>query len=306
MPNPRTRSPLPIDCTCPKASHEHGTIGAYKVDKCGCPQCRAAKQAYDNDYNHRRRGITPTIPSDQAKKHLDWLLASGTPHKVIAEQTGVSRATITKILNGRAPRIYRDVNSLILAATPAPAPPREGWVDATGARRRLQGLSVAGWSGAAVAAAAGLSQQHLRDVRTGRTKHVLTTTAEKITTATRVLLTREPPAGHATACVRATAQRQGWVSLYAYDDIDDPRETPNVTPLRGGGNADRAVVAAERIGDLSELIYAGVPVLQAITRTGFPTPKAAYEAARHQGRTDLVELLLPEVAAQGVRTRAAA
>lgn len=37
------------DCACPRARHQHGTLGAYRRDGCGCLPCRAARATSRNN-----------------------------------------------------------------------------------------------------------------------------------------------------------------------------------------------------------------------------------------------------------------
>lgn len=276
-----TRPTTPVPCRCPKANHQHGTYLAYKFDGCGCPPCRAAKSARDNEYNHRTGRATAPVNAAEARAHLETLITAGMTTLVIADRSGVSVDTVRKVLNGRAKRIYRDVHDLLLAVAPERGAARSTWSPATATRRRLRGLAVIGWSASAIAAHSGLSEAWVKELRSEQAADVAKTTEALVTRITAELVRKPAPTGAGPTLTRAHATRQGWVSLFAYDDISDPDEHPNVTTLRAHRTRDET--ARDRMDDLVHLINSGVPAEEAVARAGYPNAKAAYSAAQHRG-----------------------
>jgi WhiB family redox-sensing transcriptional regulator len=120
--------------------------------------------------------------------------------------------------------------------TPAPKPgakkPPVSRVSATGTRRRLQALAVAGHGTTRVCTAIGMGRAgHLHLIREGSSKTVSVDLAEAVKRIVPVLL-EEPPSKKAVrGDTRAAAIAAGWLPLEAWEgvDIDDPDARPRQT-----------------------------------------------------------------------------
>lgn len=164
---PPTPKGVVRDCQCKRVHHEHGTLGAYMVDRCRCQPCRkaAARRAQQRERN---------------------------------------------IAYGRW---------------------TDGRVPADGTRRRLEALMWVGWSVKRVVEATdgkvGLDTAH-RALGVGRrsTSEVKTRVADAIAEAYEALLRLPPPRDQSASVARNAARRRGYVSPWAWDDIDDPAAKP--------------------------------------------------------------------------------
>lgn len=188
-------------------------------------------------YEKRRRLLIAQgrwRPDETAGPLRDYISAvldkTGMSITQFAACAGLSRPTVSAVLNS-TDRVKTATAAKIRAVTPGSAP-ATGWVDSTGATRRLQALAYAGWSLKLIAADASVDEGWLRKIRAGRTSgRVQAAVARKIAGTFSRLLPLAPPQD--TRCQRAAVTRavslaaaEGWVSGWAWDDIDDPAEKP--------------------------------------------------------------------------------
>lgn len=140
--------------------------------------------------------------------------------------------------------------------------------DSTGTARRLQALVSIGYSLTELSRRLDLHAQYLGQL----TNRPTATVAEKTYSAVRALFAElwahpvEDPTGRRA---RALARAHGWVGPLAWDDIDDPAETPN---LRGVKPVTTRVVQVYETSvyvDLDGLLAARLFVvsLQSVTET---------------------------------------
>jgi DNA-binding XRE family transcriptional regulator len=107
----------------------------------------------------------------------------------------------------------------------------EPYTDATGTRRRLEGLMYIGVPLAYLAGRLGMSTEGLRPKMT-RYRKVTPATAAKVAALSRELhrqppfLERTPGERRLADRTRRHARRMGWVPVAAWDDIDDPDASP--------------------------------------------------------------------------------
>lgn len=97
-----------------------------------------------------------------------------------------------------------------------------------GSARRLQALAALGWSFPLIAQRLGCNKEAARHWANGGLRMIRRTTAAKIDAVYRELCMTPPPERnprerYAASRVRAAAERNGWVTAVAWDDIDtDP------------------------------------------------------------------------------------
>ncbi|MEV8634301.1 hypothetical protein AB0395_21865 [Streptosporangium sp. NPDC051023] len=108
-------------------------------------------------------------------------------------------------------------------------------IDATGTRRRLQALMVAGWSAQVLASRLEMDRNTIRKILLADVVRV--STARAVRNLFRVMWNRQPPSElrYERASVtrtRAYAARQGWAPAAAWDDIDNPKCRPKGVPRR--------------------------------------------------------------------------
>ena len=133
----------------------------------------------------------------------------------------------------------------------------EGRVSPLGVIRRYQGLQVLGWRAEDIARQAGYSAPEPLK-RLLNNKYVTPATRDKVKRACDELVRR----GRGDSKVTATrAERKGWVSPFAWDDIDDPNETPST-------GTDRRLGGDELISELEWLVNSGVPAHQIASTLG--------------------------------------
>ena len=215
------------------------------------------------DYmRHRDRQIAygrwqPFVPAARAREHVRYLSSCGIGWAQAATLAGVPRGTVSKLLYGAggsppSRRVRPATEAAILAVRPA-LEVVDGWTitDATGTRRRLQGLAWQGWSMARLSARLGPGRQ--LGTILSRDIGVRAATARDVVSLCRELDGRRPPEGtreerSAAARTRNHARKMGWVPLAAWDDIDDPDARPVPGWERGGRGASAAEEAAELAG----------------------------------------------------------
>lgn len=200
------------------STRRHGTRSCYVLG-CRRPECVAAHTAYTHDYYVRYRRpleANPPVNPAAAVAHVAHLRAAGMGYPAIAAASGVGIATLRTLTCRKG--ILARTERAILAVQPAP------WRrDATGARRRVQVLGRLGWSQDRIAAAANVDRKVISEVAAGAVRQVYPTTDDGIRTAYDQLSMRPGP----SAVARRHAVTKGWAPPLAWDDIDDPTETPN-------------------------------------------------------------------------------
>lgn len=78
---------------------EHGTYVKYVQDKCRCPECQAARRAY----NEKRAAETapPYVGADRARQHLRYLAENGVGLKQVVKVAPVSQGALWKLMYGK-------------------------------------------------------------------------------------------------------------------------------------------------------------------------------------------------------------
>jgi len=84
------------DCSCPIARHQHGTLGAYRLDGCRCLLCRCAHArataVYRNGGSWREGALVPLAGT---RRRLQALAVVGHGRTELAARLGVHTRTIT-------------------------------------------------------------------------------------------------------------------------------------------------------------------------------------------------------------------
>ena len=187
---------------------------------CRCETCRPER-------NRMRKlteaGLIPPSPDAQARAVLRGWMARGHSPAWIASATGLTLAS-AQHLTGDARRydrkIGRHLAQVILRTDITSA--TAGLTDATGARRRLQALAAIGWSQMEIARRYDGHFVSLASIARGAQSHVGPRLHRLITTAYDDLAMTPGPHNR----TRLDAARKGWAPPLAWDDIDDPNETP--------------------------------------------------------------------------------
>ena len=202
----------------------------YMADKCRCDACREANRVYAEHLAHARvleqwhPESTRFVDAEPVRAHIRALQHAGCGWKRAARLAGVSPSTMSRLLYGKRQRTRRVLADKILGVKD-PALAGHALVDATGTRRRLQALVAQGWSQTELARRLGFSRHNMPPLIHGHQPMVTVDRATAVHALWRELWTRNPPPGDADRN-RRRAARLGWVSTLAWDNIDDPKETP--------------------------------------------------------------------------------
>lgn len=163
---------------------------------------------------------------EPVRQHILALRRDGMGRDGIARATGVTEHTIRRITNRKVTKVHVDTATRILAIVD-PKPP---YVNATGARRRLQALGVLGWDQCTLAARIGWDVRNLNLIVSGRRQQIVHDTNERIHRLYEDLSATPAPAGYAASRAKSSARRHSWAPPLAWDDdaIDDPNAQPNL------------------------------------------------------------------------------
>lgn len=217
---------------CPR--HTPGTYACYTKHGCLCPPCSAAAARYSKRRRHLQACGQPTsLDATPIRRHAQRLVDSGMGISEIERRSGYNRVGIRRILRGDYQRVTIPTARKLLSVKPAPIELHEtGKVDPTGTRRRIQALTAAGWTLAAMAEHGNVRKQTLSRVLIAGS--VFAATRAEVAALYDALWDRQPPA--ATTRDRqnrgralALAARNGWPTPMCWDDdeIDNPAARPH-------------------------------------------------------------------------------
>ena len=202
----------PVDVAC--------TARSWSVEsKCGCADCTAKRCRV---MKLRRSGVRVPDRSVDAWAAIDRMLASGRTLSAIAATAGIDRKVFSAMLRARRNRGQKRIRyaravAIIEAET---RPAVGGYVDATGARRRLQALAVMGWSQRALSDRSGVGARLVHHIQSGG----VTTTAVRNVEAIARMYTEIQDVRGGSEQTANLAVLKGWDPPAAWDDVDDPGE----------------------------------------------------------------------------------
>ena len=206
-----------------RAPRRHGERARY-IAGCRCDPCVKANAKYCKQYRWRSRGSRLSIDPTEVRAHVESLTMSLT---ALAAVSGVPRATISSIVNGKVKATSPATAAALLAVAPD-APIGHHYIDGIGARRRLQALAAIGWSGDVLAARLRYARRSVFDVRSGA-QGVLTGDFDQAIRALYEELQDTPPVPTCrtdrSAVTRTVneARKRGYLPPAAWDDPDrDP------------------------------------------------------------------------------------
>lgn len=235
--------------SCPP-EHEHDLESCWRDHGCRCGQCRHLRKmerqrnrsrmrAYGRDYT------VPRVPLAPVRSHVVQLMQHGGLER-IADAAQVSRSAVLDIYFGYrgAAKKARPAPTTVRASTAqrimsiAPDDIDAAFVSATGTRRRLQALVAVGYSESELARALGVLVTNLSPLMLGSRPRVTVSTYRAVCDLFAANWAN-PVRSAAGDRARALAKRNGWSGPLAWDDIDDPTETPNVV---GDPDAQRSPI----------------------------------------------------------------
>lgn len=204
--------------------------------KCVRGNCTRVSNRQGLCQQHYRKAVRGYIDATPVHLHIKALRSRGWSLQRVAEASGMSERGLY-ILGDRV----QAMTAQRILCIPIPADVDGGaLIDATGTRRRVQALMTLGWTQTVLAPQMGFRHVHLSQI----------IHQQSVTAATAAKVKRVYDALHMTpgrsVWVRGWAHRRGWQPPLAWDDIDNPAETPNV-----GENVH--ITAQTRIDELYEL-----------------------------------------------------
>lgn len=212
--------------------NRHGTYkGSQKHhydDERPCEPCRLAGNRYRVRWDKERqlKGALPrVVDGTPAALHVQTLIAAGMTAGLIAERSGVSRATVETVRAGIRPRLRRDNANALLGVSHEPMP--TGTVPSIGSVRRVQALAMLGWTYADIANRGPDSLQRATIARfMCGPKFVRVETRDSIRAVYDELSMTVPPPSRDASTARRRAQQKGWAPALSWSNIDDATETP--------------------------------------------------------------------------------
>lgn len=215
------------------------------------PASAASKRRRLRYHELRRLGIEYSlVPAGPVVARIVELNALGWSCEAIAAWNGDgTAAAVHAIRRGRSANVERKFAPIadlpITAAVPAHLPDSV-LVPSLGARRRVQGLLRLGWHHTDITAAAGVTSYSFARGN-GSYRRMRAGDWRAINHAYELLSGRPGP----SEITRQRAARAGYHAPLAWDDIDDPAETPDASPEppRDHDDVDHAVVTRILAGE---------------------------------------------------------
>lgn len=188
----------------------------------GCYECSEASRAdYRARTQYRQKVGMALVNAAPIRAHVENLLKTGLRYSAIATASGVAAGTIAHLLNSGSKKIHRDAAQRLLEVSVREARSHMGLLDATLTRRRLQHMSVMGWSQRLMADYTGMSQQSLSQIMSGDNTYVEQPTEKTIAEFFRAHWQVEGNSVRA----RNLARRRGWSHIMRWSNPADPKST---------------------------------------------------------------------------------
>lgn len=235
----------------PKNSRvRHGMASCARY---GCKRetCLEAQRRATRENYHGQKDGGARVSCSEVTPYVVKLVNAGMSVVDISDRSGVSPTQVRLIFRSKLERVHRVTAEAILGI-PFPEggrfPDTDGLTDATGARRRLQALTVQGFSVALMAEEGDMQTRTISAIRSGLREQVRVSRLRAIVVMHDALYDADPQemglAPSASTRARQWAAEQGWWPTEAWADIDDPDCKPNLkTP--------RYVILTENYRELS-------------------------------------------------------
>lgn len=193
---------------------------------CKRPECLEAQRRNSRRRaKERARGITGRVPAGPAAHRVQQLLRAGMSVLDIAARSGISDSAVRSLTRNAYTNIHRTTHDAILG-TPVPAPghlpAHNGFIDATGARHRLQALGAVGFGLPYLSQRLHVSTQGLGAVRRGTRERIRVAVHQAIRALYDELWDQDPLqydlAPESVSALQLHASRQGWKRPADLDD----------------------------------------------------------------------------------------
>ncbi len=166
---------------------------------------------------HPDRGF---VDGTATRERIALLLARGVGHQAISDATGLAVWWLRKSTGSVRVKTQQQVFSIPIPKTVVAG----GMVPAVGTLRRLKALAAIGWSLRDQGIMLGHTRSYVLQLVSRPPVEVLSSTAVKVDDLYRKLSMTTGPSSSA----RSRAQSKGWPPPLAWDNIDDPNETPDM------------------------------------------------------------------------------
>lgn len=199
---------------------------------CHCTVCRKAAAVYRAQ---QRVAVIlgthkPDISADRSRRHVEMLRSHGMDVPGIAHAAGLALSTVSTLVYGTRKMVRPRTQAALLAVRPDNLN-RPGLVSALGTRRRLHALSAMGYPTSLISRRSGVNRDRLLVIMSPRAPaRVVVDIARRVHNTYRQLCVIDPATcgveARVVRALRSQAAAKGWASPLAWDDIDDPTETP--------------------------------------------------------------------------------
>lgn len=237
-----------------------------------CRTCYAreyARRVYRDKAYGRHDPDSRYISAARSVAHILDLRRKGVGVNAIATAAGVGRRVVQNLATGEQMQVAPETERKLLTVNARDhilrVPPYR-------AERRLQALNAIGYTTRGMAEGIGTTQQMVERIMAGHRKWIDRRTFERIDAYYQGACMT--PAGNAQSITNAV--KKGYAPPLAWDDIDDPDETPAI-------RSDRPVFAdSSRITEVRELVALGVGMNEAARRIGVTRGSLERYLQRHK------------------------
>jgi hypothetical protein len=231
--------------------------------------------------------MTRASSADAARRLQSWIDA-GYSSNWISSATGVPITFVQKFSEGRRQNIGPVRSELILKADIHNG--TVGYGPAVGTTRRLQALAAIGWTVEQIHAATGVPMATLSHMQRGNRHHI----RRDLMLAVKAHFAKVSMTPGPSSIAKNRAAKLGWAPPLAWDDIDDPNDTPNVgaeTYRPHGGQGVPVEVLVENIQWLLQH-DSSLTTGQLAERLGYRDRSAIQNALGRHGYRDLLDQLV--------------
>lgn len=198
-----------------------GAVAHRKQHEPLCPPCEVADRRWNKAARLDRERGNPRMVTLGVRA---WTIVANAPRDQLYRATGIRVDKLIRLeQGGPGQRVYRTTRDRLLRAS------FEHFWTPVGVQRRLRALTRLGYSMRALAALTGIDPDGMKRLRMRPDpQFVRREFAEAVIAAYDALHMRPAPDGVGASRARALAAAHGWPPPFAFDDIDDPAESPPV------------------------------------------------------------------------------
>lgn len=248
---------------------------------CHCPPCMVQRRRMNK---LRRTGRLPRPDPALAWARIDAWVSAGFSPAWIATACGLQVRNIESALSernaGHVRKLGATVTGRIMAADIRAG--TAGHCDALVARRRLQALACHGFDTSRLQAVCGISFVTLAAIRRGATTNITAARHHQI----RALYEQLSGQFGTSKETKRRATLAGWAPPLAWDNIDDPTETPKLGASSGWTSSQRFA-----LDDVEFLLDAHPFTLDELAERLHVTKSAIEHACERKDRRDILHRL---------------